>query len=187
MKYILSATFLSVAVRLAGLLPVSAAGLDMKRSSNTCGDPDDAQPFYRVFKPTPADYLYLTSIDQVNGATAFAFDGVAAFVFVTQEESTVPLYRLAIGAGPTHNFYTTSTTEIATALQSGWRVAGNPFYIYPTQICGSVPFYRLYNASKGANFYTISESERLDFITNQGYIDVEVAGYVLPFMASQCA
>jgi hypothetical protein len=158
-----------------------------KRSSNTCGNPADAQPFYRIFKPTPADYLYLTSIDLVNSATAFAFDGVAAFVFATQEESTVPLYRLAIGSTPTHNFYTTSTTEIATALQSGWRVAGNPFYIYPTQMCGSVPFYRLYNASKGANFYTISESERLDFITNQGYVDVEIAGYVLPFMASQCA
>ncbi|KAJ7330429.1 hypothetical protein DFH08DRAFT_623029, partial [Mycena albidolilacea] len=96
----------------------------------------------------------------------------AAFVFVTQEESTVPLYRLS-SAAATDNFYTISTTERDNAL--------DPMtYIYPTQVCGSVAFYRLFHKTKLVNFYTISEAERLDFITNQGYTDIEIAGYVLP-------
>jgi hypothetical protein len=37
------------------------------------------------------------------------------------------------------------------------------------------------------NFYTISEAERLDFIANHGYTDIEIAGYVLPVTQStQC-
>ncbi|KAJ7878380.1 hypothetical protein B0H14DRAFT_3778520, partial [Mycena olivaceomarginata] len=99
----------------------------------------------------------------------FALQGVAAPIFVTQEESTVPFYRL--NTATTHNFYTISKTEIDAALQNGWRIAAaDTFYIYPTQVYGSIPFYRLYNATKMANFYTISESERLDFNANQGYV-----------------
>jgi hypothetical protein len=114
---------------------------------------------------------------------------VAAFVFVTQEESTVPFYRL-YSAAATDNFYTISTTERASALQNGYvSVTGDPFtYIYPTQVCGSVPFYRLYHETKKDNFYTISEAEREAFIANQGYTDIEIAGYVLPATpTNQCA
>ncbi|KAJ7366096.1 hypothetical protein DFH08DRAFT_613789, partial [Mycena albidolilacea] len=96
--------------------------------------------------------------------------GVAAPIFVTQEESNVPFYRL-VNTSTAHNFYTISKTEIDAALQNEWCVtAADTFYIYPTQVYGSVPFYRLYNATKMANLYTISESERLDFNANQGYI-----------------
>jgi hypothetical protein len=38
------------------------------------------------------------------------------------------------------------------------------------KICGSVPFYRLYHKVETDNFYTTSESERLEFITD-GYTD----------------
>jgi hypothetical protein len=49
-----------------------------------------------------------------------------------------------------------------------------------------VPFFRLYNPVGKDNFYTISESERLEFITTQGYEDVEIAGYLLPLANTQC-
>ncbi|KAJ7912002.1 hypothetical protein B0H13DRAFT_1532705, partial [Mycena leptocephala] len=98
--------------------------------------------------------------------------------FVTQEESTVPFYRLS-NAATTDNFYTISTTERDSALQNGYIFGGagtdSVYYIYPTQICGSVPFYRLYQESTKTNFYTISESERLDYIANHGYTDIEIA------------
>ncbi|KAJ6594847.1 hypothetical protein B0H19DRAFT_906510, partial [Mycena capillaripes] len=96
--------------------------------------------------------------------------GVAAFVFLTQEESTVPFYHLCSSAA-TDNYYTTSTTERGIAVKNGYvLVTADPItYIYPTQVCGSAPFYKLYNQAKHDNFYTTSESETLDFIGNQGY------------------
>jgi hypothetical protein len=81
-----------------------------------------------------------------------------------------------------HNFYTISKTEIDTALQNEWCVAAaDTFYIYLTLVYGNVPFYRLYNTTKMANLYTISESERLDFNANQGYIASFVQSVLLVF------
>ncbi|KAJ7886073.1 hypothetical protein B0H13DRAFT_1889350 [Mycena leptocephala] len=161
----------------------------MKRSSNTCGDPTDALPFYRVYNPSIVTYRWSTST-VVASSPGVTFEGVAALVFVTQEESTVPFYRLS-NAATTDNFYTISTTERDSALQNGYIFGGagtdSVYYIYPTQICGSVPFYRLYQESTKTNFYTISESERLDYIANHGYTDIEIAGYVLPLASNQCS
>jgi hypothetical protein len=116
--------------------------------------------------------------------SGYPLQAVAGLVFVTQQLSVVPFYRLE-GA---HRFYTISTTERDNAIAAGYTLytAEPVVYIYPTQICGSVPFYRLHNPASQDNFYTISESERLEFITSQGYEDVEIAGYLLPLYNTQC-
>ncbi|KAJ7624391.1 hypothetical protein FB45DRAFT_923297 [Roridomyces roridus] len=79
-----------------------------------------------------------------------------------------------------------NVSEIAAAEENGYQVNNDPstVYIYPTQVCGSVPVYRLYSSSGTDNFYTTSESERLDFIANEGYADVGITGYVLPLGCS---
>ncbi|KAJ7292538.1 hypothetical protein C8J57DRAFT_1266265 [Mycena rebaudengoi] len=159
-----------------------------------CGDPIHAVPFYRSYKPAAVDHFYTTNVNIVTRAitgASYSLQGVAALVFVTQEESTVPFYRLAIdgpGVAP-DNFYTISTTERDNALQNGYlNVSSDPFtFIYPTQVCESVPFYHLFHKTKTDNFYTTSESEGLDFLANQGYTDIGIAGYVLPVTSIQCA
>ncbi|KAJ7725691.1 hypothetical protein B0H16DRAFT_1593965 [Mycena metata] len=186
MKYILSAIFLSVVVR---ALHIPQSG---RRSSETCGNPADAVPFYRSYSPTVVDHYYTADANFVNVFdSGYPLQGVAAFVFITQEESTVPFYHL-YSVAATDNYYTISTTERDAAVQNGYIIVNGSVnddpltYIYPTQVCGSVPFYKLYNPTKLDNFYTASESERLDFIANQGYLDIEIAGYVLPATPSQC-
>ncbi|KAJ7918210.1 hypothetical protein B0H13DRAFT_302340, partial [Mycena leptocephala] len=189
MKCILPAIFLFLSIVLgsAGALNLPDSELAMKRSSDTCGNPADAQPYYTWYYAPAFEYYYTAHTSQVfSAAKPFLLKGVSAFVFATQEEGTVPFYRLA-NAAITQTLYTTSTTEIDDALQNGWHVdTGVTCYIYPTQVCGSIPFYRLYNAAQQSNFYTASESERLDFISNNGYTDVEIAGYVLPVTPAQC-
>ncbi|KAJ7758692.1 hypothetical protein B0H16DRAFT_1720782 [Mycena metata] len=188
MKYIISAIFF-ITVALSGAVSSSDP---VMRSAQTCGDPSDALPFYRSYRSSGVDHYYTTNVELVSASIAsssppYVLQEVAAFVFATQEEPTIPFYRL-YKSSATDNLYTTNTTERDNAIAIGYvPVASDPFtYIYPTQICGSVPFYRLYNAAKIDNFYSTSESERLDFIANQGYEDVEIAGYVLPSTASQC-
>ncbi|KAF7328358.1 hypothetical protein MVEN_02551300 [Mycena venus] len=156
------------------------------RSAETCGDPADALPYYRV-SPKNAEYLYFADPALVQTAVGgWTLQAVAGLVFATQEVSTVPFYTLFLKTGG-EVLLVANTTELADALNSGYVLSGEPeVYIYPTQICGSVPFYYLNNAAKKSNFYTAVESERLDFITNQGYTDVYIAGYVLPLGCSQC-
>ncbi|KAJ7722320.1 hypothetical protein B0H16DRAFT_358119 [Mycena metata] len=185
MKYYL---LLSLAVGLTRARSITERYQAEIRSLQTCGDSADALPFYRLYDPTIVDHVYTTDLVLVNAdAPTHTFQGVAALVFGTQEESTVPFYRL-VNRATAVNLYTTSETERADALQNGYIAPpNNPVtYIYPTQICGSVPFYRLYNKVETDNFYTTSESERLEFLA-EGYTDVEIAGYVLPVTSTQCA
>ncbi|KAJ7697616.1 hypothetical protein B0H17DRAFT_848393, partial [Mycena rosella] len=58
-------------------------------------------------------------------------------------ESTAPFHRL-YNTDATDNFYTMSTTERDNALNNGYvSVTTDPAtYIYPTQICGSIPLFR---------------------------------------------
>ncbi|KAJ7835624.1 hypothetical protein B0H13DRAFT_2369230 [Mycena leptocephala] len=139
MKYILSAIFLSVAVGLTGALHIP-------------------EPIPAEYNPTVVDHFYTNDISNLNAAVAtYPVQGVAALVFITQEESTVPFYRL-YSAALTDNFYTINTTERDSALNNGYVFGNDPFnFIYPTQICGSVPFYRLNHEKKFDNFYTTSE------------------------------
>jgi hypothetical protein len=166
---------------------------EQARSAETCGDPASAVPFYRTYvASTFTDHFYTARLNIANQQIrpgGYALEGVAALVFLVQEESTVPFYRV-FNSAAWDNLYTTNITERDSALKAGYTnpVDGDAVqYIYPTQICGSVPLYRLYNSVIKDNFYTTSESERLEFLSNQGYDDVGIAGYVLPFQAMQCS
>ncbi|KAJ7923829.1 hypothetical protein B0H13DRAFT_2316179 [Mycena leptocephala] len=147
-RYLLSAIFLSLVVGFTRARKISERYQAEIRSIQTCGGSTDALPFYRMFNPTTVDHVYTTDWVVVNAdVPTLNFQGVAALVFDTQEESTVPFYRL-VNRATSVNFYTISETERADALQNGYTAPpNNPVtYIYPTQICGSVPFYRLYQA-----------------------------------------
>ncbi|KAJ7364858.1 hypothetical protein DFH08DRAFT_278493 [Mycena albidolilacea] len=191
MKHILLPLLLSVTVGLTSGRNITSIGAARPagRSAETCGNPANTFPFYRMLGGT-AEYLYIADTTIVNTelrSAGWTLQTIAGLVFVTQEVSTVPFYRLNLKAGG-EIFYTANTTELTNALNNGYSLAINDpeVYIYPTQICGSVPFYYLKNAVKKGNFYTVSESERLAFIANEGYTDVEIAGYVLPVGGSQC-
>ena len=95
-------------------------------------------------------------------------------MYETQVESTVALYWVH-DAAATDNLYTTNTTEVSAAVAAGQTNEGIVAYIFPSEICGSVPFYHL--RSSVDNFYTTSASER-DSAVASGYTYVGIMGYV---------
>ncbi|KAJ7760010.1 hypothetical protein B0H16DRAFT_1688904 [Mycena metata] len=181
MYALLTAAYLCITVVSALKINQPAVAVT-RRTTQTCGDPSNAVPYYRTLSTPLSDYYYTADaalVDAVYVDNNYALQGVAGLVFITQEESTVPFYRLTKFAV---NFFTANTTERDIAIQQGYSLTPkDPLtYIYPTEICGAVPFYRMVNTAEQANFYTTSESERLDFLTNQGYTDLGIAGYILP-------
>ncbi|KAJ6525139.1 hypothetical protein B0H19DRAFT_1339858 [Mycena capillaripes] len=197
MKYFANLTLLSAWVSLTSAfsqpdsaqtildLPDSVPGL---RNPEICGNPAHGVPFYRSYQSTSIDHWYTPDVQLVNHFVqtpqGFTLEGVTGLVFVTHEPGTTPFYRL-FSPSAADNYYTISPAERDAALKNGYvfdDVSLPLTYIYPNHTCGSVPLYHLYNRSKKDNFYTTSDSERVDFISNRGYADADVgiAGYVLP-------
>jgi hypothetical protein len=77
------------------------------------------------------------------------------------------------------HFYTTSVSEPANAVASGYRWEGIAAYISPGPVSGWVPLYRLWSSSGSDHFYTTSAGER-DSAAAGGYSYEGVAGYVSP-------
>ncbi|KAJ7589251.1 hypothetical protein C8J56DRAFT_860047 [Mycena floridula] len=179
MKFLLSlltAALASIQISAVPQAPeIATRGLEVRTD---CGDPMNTVPLYRVYAAAATNHVYSTDVDAVNTRilnSGFVLEGVAAQVYETQEGSTVPLFGLHSSAA-TANVLTTSTTEKATLIQQGFTDAGIFAYIYPSQICGSVPFYRLYKPGVD-NFHTTSISERDDAVAS-GYTFVGITGYV---------
>ncbi|KAF9446350.1 hypothetical protein P691DRAFT_708792 [Macrolepiota fuliginosa MF-IS2] len=77
-------------------------------------------------------------------------------------------------AGITDHFYTTDVAEADHAVNVlGYSSDGVAGLIFPTQLPGTVPFYRLYNEAIFDHFYTTSNPPNVSGYTLNG-----VAGYV---------
>ncbi|KAJ7587506.1 hypothetical protein C8J56DRAFT_827705 [Mycena floridula] len=180
MKFLLSLLAAALASSQISALPLAPEITTHKLEVRTdCGDPMNTVPLYRVYAAVGTNHFYSTNVDAITSrlrSTDVVLEGVAAQVYETQEGPTVPLFWLNDGSAATDNIYTTSTTEKATLIQQGLTDEGTIAYIYPSQICDSVPFYRLYKPGVD-NFHTTSISERDDAVAS-GYTFVGITGYV---------
>ncbi|KAJ3799052.1 hypothetical protein GGU11DRAFT_535224 [Lentinula aff. detonsa] len=148
---------------------------------SSCANNANAVPLLRAFSGTEADHFYTensTEMSQVLAAQeGYSFEGDAAFLWSTQETSTVPLYRLFSQKLNDH-FYTIDANESHEALSLGYAndtdtgIAG---YVYPYNMCGAAPIYRLYNPTSSDHFYTMSQAESV----SSRYVIEGVAGFAL--------
>ncbi|KAJ6496852.1 hypothetical protein DFH09DRAFT_1336995 [Mycena vulgaris] len=154
---------------LLGASPSVSQNMTVKPPSPlTCGNTSDAVPLYLAEWPGAA--FYSTSVSEISTVVSrntFMFEGISARIFLTQELSTVPLFRLVQG---TDMFFTISTTERALVLQTGYIDEGTAGFIYPSQICGSTPFYRIYTSLANEHYYTISSADRDAVLASSGNV-----------------
>ncbi|KAJ6458261.1 hypothetical protein C8R45DRAFT_913332 [Mycena sanguinolenta] len=152
---------------------------------DTCGNNSDTVPLFATVGGPVQDFVITTrngDVTSLVGAQGFTFLGVSARVFPTQETSTMPLYLVYLvqNGEVSDHLYTMSETERDLALEIGYRDDGITAYIYPTQICGSVPYYRLYDSAATEHFYTVSEADQQSHLAAGGWSDEGIVGYVLP-------
>ncbi|KAJ7197867.1 hypothetical protein C8J57DRAFT_1417715 [Mycena rebaudengoi] len=140
-----------------------------------CAGSAQASPLYRLYSAGGTDHFYTPSKAEADGALAqqYKFEGVRTRVFTTQVPDSVRLWRAWSSIGSDH-FYTTNE---ATARSTANYVVEdeNPIYVYPTQLCGSIPFYRMYSSTD--HFYTADPAERAS-LAGIGYTDEGIEGYV---------
>jgi hypothetical protein len=93
-------------------------------------------------------------------------------LYASQSADLQPFFRCSRSNGKP--FYTTDT---GCEMVPGAGILAQIGFIAPQQECGAVPLHRLYNPGAGANFYTVSDSEK-DYAVTIGYQYEFVAGYV---------
>jgi len=161
------------------------------RAADTCGDPTVATTYYTAYSVSPA------KSHGINTKASFAFDNTIGFEFEIESPlfrgwkspgqiNTVPLY--AFGRIASQDFiYLTSTTGNPPPTPSGFNSAPAIIgYVYPTQICGSVPLYGAAFASPADHWYTTELIEHNEIIS-LGYTDIGIAAYVLSVDDCSCS
>ncbi|KAF7350136.1 hypothetical protein MVEN_01315900 [Mycena venus] len=149
----------------------------------TCGNGNvtDLVALYETYAVVNTVHFYTIIDKNVTVALQegqFAFNGVIGLIFPTLQPSTLPFLCLT-NARTTSFFYTTSETERANALATGYTDYTTMGYIYTSQVCGSVPLYRVHFIGANADYiYTTSIVERDNAIV-QGFVDEGIAGYVM--------
>ncbi|KAF7339170.1 hypothetical protein MVEN_01994200 [Mycena venus] len=99
MRLVLSAVYFCITLASALRTNQSAAVTPQSRGTEACGDPSVAVALYEFFNSGTVDYFLTPGTSVGSGTGPYNFQGGVGFVFVTQEASTVPFYRLHKSAG----------------------------------------------------------------------------------------
>jgi hypothetical protein len=142
---------------------------------------------YRLYSSGTKEHLYTTDTNEYNvlvagggwsgeGPIYRLFQGAGSLSGV----NAVPYYRLYNPATYQHH-WTTSANEYTVLGTLGWSKEGIDGYILPTQVAGTLPVYRLYYAAFGGlHLWTTDPNEKSILTTTGGWVDEDVAGYVVP-------
>ncbi|KAF8508219.1 hypothetical protein JB92DRAFT_3098071 [Gautieria morchelliformis] len=88
----------------AAVLSICAAAKIPVKTTATFCDATTAVPLLRANNPKIGDYIYTTDLE-------YTFEGTAGCIFPSQQDGTIPLFRLH-SASATDHFYTTDTVPI---------------------------------------------------------------------------
>ncbi|CAF1602031.1 unnamed protein product [Adineta ricciae] len=151
-------------------------------------------PFHR-YSQGAYNHFYTINPNEIGtitpGSTGlgnYVYDGAVGNIYDTpgpDPSLTVPLYRY-VNIHNSRHFYTTNWQEIGTntvgAAVGDWKHEGIAGYIYSTSQPNTRPFYRYYEQSNGAHFYT-SDPNEIGTTTpgtagKYGYVLEGIVGYV---------
>lgn len=96
------------------------------------------------------------------------------YVYQSPFQGMRPMFLCPKGDG---SFFLASGTACEPEMRSPVAEVG---FWSPTPLCDSIPLYGLYKADINNHFYTTSISERDSVVSNLGYEDRGIAGYVWP-------
>jgi RHS repeat-associated protein len=164
-------------------------------------------PVYRLYNGCcQTDHFYTTSTKQRDIAlnsskncdsppcpsypSYYKFEKIECYASDRNFPGGVPVMRLNSDTRSCH-YYTTDEADKDNKLanpDNGFTYEGIAFFVYPTQVLGSVPVYHLFRddtpvSGNYDNFYTISEFERDNAVASFGYqyIEGDILGYAMPY------
>lgn len=127
-------------------------------------------PVHRSVSPTLGHFYTTDLVEAASGDLSIEAQDFY-FLYAEATDGLVVLFRCL--KGNNRRFYTSSTDCEGTGapeLTMGYMAA--------EQQCGAVPLYRVHQPASDDHFYTLSAAERDNAVTNLGYQDQGITGYV---------
>lgn len=157
--------------------------LSQQRADDACADPSLAVTFVQAYSTTLTSHNVNYRADFVQADTIGTIDwqiqGEIFRAWKTPQPGTVSLYRMSIDTLASDVILAVSTTVNPPVVPGFPTNFGVVAYVYPTQVCGSVPLYQLGFSAKTDHWYTTDASER-DALVGFGWTNQGVIAYVLP-------
>jgi len=123
------------------------------------------------------DHFYTLDPRGELAPASYEHEGIAAYVYETQQANTVPAYRWYNETSGDHFYTTDPNGELA---PRDYKPEGIAWYMFQKPIGNAVPLYRWFS-NRGDHFYTIKTNEPAPGL---GYTEEGIAGYVHEFQDS---
>ncbi len=141
---------------------------------------------YRLYNGYTKEHLYTTDAIEYSILPSRGWDAEGSIYRLLKAAGSIdgieakPYYRLYNPFSFQHH-WTTDLFEYNYLGTVGWSKEGIDGYIFDRSFQGAIPLYRLYlNAYGGLHLWTMDLSERTFLITNAGWIDEGISGFVVP-------
>ncbi|KAJ7716399.1 hypothetical protein DFH07DRAFT_973918 [Mycena maculata] len=154
------AIFLIAVMATSSALAIRADALAIRGDKSKCPPPSKA---VRSYQNDIENYRLTTRSPEKSLVigNGYEFDGVAARVFETEN--------------------TFDKGERDVALNDPANVEkGIAAHVFTRRVCGSKPLYRIYSPMNKAHFYILDENEVDEAISDKGYGEPVISGFVLP-------
>ncbi len=130
-------------------------------------------PVYRFWSPVYQGHFFTISENEKsniieNLSHDWKYEGVAYYVPADAAPGTKPVFRFWSSIYQGH-FFTISENEksnIIENLSHDWKYEGIAYYTYPVKVKNTSPVYRFWSTIYRHHFYTISQAEKENIITN---------------------
>lgn len=111
-------------------------------------------PLYRYCNNYTSNHFYTTNADEVgfNNGT-WRYEGIEAYVGQTQQADMVPFYRFCRNVQKYIDHY--YTIDKSSGIDNGFTLE-KTYYVYSTQVEGTVPLKQYYKSTKHDHFYCIN-------------------------------
>lgn len=158
--------------------PAPSQKLDHSKASG-----DVPQAVYRFLNTVTGVHFYTMSEVEMQTVLAtlprFRLEGVGYHALAGRKSGATPIHRFYLWPTGTH-FYTASEEEkefVIAELSAYFTYEGVAWYGSAVSAPGWVPVYRFYNPLTGAHFYTRSDEERDDVLTNLSFMELDGVAY----------
>ncbi|KAF5315462.1 hypothetical protein D9619_007592 [Psilocybe cf. subviscida] len=169
----------------------SKANQNFIRSDTTCGDPSTAIVISQAFQTGPIIHLLsvpyaFDTVNTMNGAATWVSIRDLFRGWATQQPSTLPLWQLGSSNRQEYIYkigQDATTKPVVSGFPNDIVIIA---WVFPTQVCGSVPLFGAVYPSKTDHIYTTDEDQHAGLISPAwGWSESGVIAYVLPLTSDR--